>query len=260
MRLGRFQLEERVFLGRVEENAVYEIKGDILGEYAETDKVHDIGELKFLPPIDPPNVICIGLNYRSHAAESNMKLPQRPEVFFKLTTAVSAHEECIALPKIAPRMVDNEAELCAVIGKTAKDIEPEEALLHCLGFTCSNDISARDCQLKLDNQWARGKSLDGFCPIGPWIETELDVSDLEVEGLLNGVPMQKSSTANMIFTIAQIISYCSKNFTLLPGTLILTGTPEGVGYARKPPVFVKPGDVYEVRIKGIGTLRNRFAG
>ncbi|MDR2648929.1 MAG: fumarylacetoacetate hydrolase family protein [Clostridiales bacterium] len=257
MKIGRFEYDGRVFHGRIDGCKVTEITGDIFGDYQLSSKTHSIDRLRVLAPVAPPNIICIGLNYRSHAAESQMKLPERPVVFIKLTTAVTSHNAGIILPRESDE-VDYEAELCAVIGKTAKDLEERDALKYVFGYTCGNDVSARDCQLKFDQQWARGKSFDGFCPMGPWVETEMDPADTRVEGLLNGVVMQSSSTANMIFSVAELVSYCSKNFTLLPGTIIMTGTPEGVGYARKPPVYLKKGDVFEVRISGVGSLANTF--
>jgi len=154
--------------------------------------------------------------------------------------------------------VDYEAELVIVIGKKAKNVETNEVKNYILGYTCANDISARDCQIRIDKQWARGKSFDTFCPLGPWIVTELDDPDnCRIFSCLNGEVMQDSNTSDLISDIKEIVSYCSKNFTLYPGTIIMTGTPEGVGFARKPPVFLKPGDVIEIEIEGIGKLSNK---
>jgi 2-keto-4-pentenoate hydratase/2-oxohepta-3-ene-1,7-dioic acid hydratase in catechol pathway len=157
---------------------------------------------------------------------------------------------------MAPDEVDYEAELVIVIGRTARDVPEEHALDHVLGYTCGNDVSARDCQLRLDVQWARGKSFDTFCPIGPWIETEMDPDDAPICSRVNGRTMQSSSTSDMIFSCRRLVSYLSQCMTLLPGTVILTGTPEGVGFARRPPVFLRPGDVVEVEVGPIGVLRN----
>jgi len=157
---------------------------------------------------------------------------------------------------VAPSAVDYEAELVVVIGRKARNVSEEEARNYIFGYTCGNDVSARDCQLKIDRQWARGKSFDTFAAIGPWIETELEPSRLKIRLLLNGAVMQDSSTADMIFNVPRIVSYLSRQMTLLPGTIIMTGTPSGVGFARKPPVFLKPGDVVEVDIQGIGVLKN----
>ena len=158
---------------------------------------------------------------------------------------------------MAPDEVDFEAELAVVIAKKAKNIETVEVDDYILGYTCANDVSARDCQKKLDKQWARGKSFDTFCPTGPWIETDLDPQNCKISSVLNGVVMQKSNTADMIFSVKEIVSYLSKNMTLKPGTIILTGTPEGVGFARKDPIYLKDGDEIEIKIEGIGSLPNR---
>ncbi|MDR1641642.1 MAG: fumarylacetoacetate hydrolase family protein [Clostridiales bacterium] len=260
MKIGRFEFEGRAFYGMIEGATVREMEG-----YALFDTSARLGarlklkDLKFLPPLDPPNVICIGLNYKLHAVETSENPPTRPEIFLKLTTSVTAHGATVALPAIASDEIDCEAELCVIIGEAAKDVLEDEAMKHVFGYCCGNDISARDCQTRLDKQWARGKSMDGFCPLGPWIETDLDPSALKIEGMLNGQVKQKASTKDMIFSVPRIISYLSHNFTILPGTVIMTGTPGGVGFARRPPIFMRPGDVYEVSIEGIGRLSNRFA-
>ena len=163
--------------------------------------------------------------------------------------------EAIVVPKAAPTQVDYEAELAVVIGKPARHVPVERALEYVLGYTCANDVSARDCQ-NGDGQWARGKSFDTFGPLGPWIETDLDPTNVRVQGRLNGKVMQEANTSLMIFSVAYLINYLSRCMTLLPGTVLLTGTPAGVGFARKPPVWLKGGDVYEVDIEGIGVLRN----
>ena len=161
----------------------------------------------------------------------------------------------IVIPKVAPAEVDYEAELAVVIGRPARHVSQDEALDHVLGYTCANDVTARDCQ-RNEGQWARAKSFETFAPLGPWIETDFDPSDKQITGRLNGKVMQACSTSLMVFDVAYLISYLSKSMTLLEGTVIFTGTPAGVGFARKPPVFLKPGDVYEVEIAGIGVLRN----
>ena len=215
-----------------------------------------LGEVELLAPVEPPNVLAIGLNYRQHAAESNMKIPERPLLFIKANTSVIGPGASVVLPKIAPDEVDYEAELCIVIGKEAKNVSEAKALEHVLGYTCSNDVSARDCQLRLDAQWARAKSFDTFCPLGPWIETDLNPDNVEILSRVNGQVMQESNTSDMIFGCAKLISFLSRCLTLLPGTVIMTGTPEGIGFARKPPVFLKPGDTVEIEIAGIGVLKN----
>ncbi|MDD3928099.1 MAG: fumarylacetoacetate hydrolase family protein, partial [bacterium] len=162
----------------------------------------------------------------------------------------------ILLPKMAPHEVDYEAELAIVIGRTCRNVPEYEALDYVLGYTCGNDVSARDCQMKQDTQWARAKSFDTFCPLGPWIETELDPDGLDIVSRLNGETMQSSNTSDMLFDCRYLVSYCSRIATLQPGTVIMTGTPSGVGFSRKPPVFLRPGDKIEVEIEGIGTLCN----
>jgi 2-keto-4-pentenoate hydratase/2-oxohepta-3-ene-1,7-dioic acid hydratase in catechol pathway len=200
-------------------------------------------------------VLCVGQNYLAHVEERGEKRPLAPILFMKATTTVIGPDEPIVIPKIAPTEIDYEAELALVIGKTARHVPENRALEYVLGYTCAHDVSARDCQ-RNDGQWVRAKSFDTFCPVGPWLETDLDPAHVRVQGRLNGQTMQDASTSLMIFSIPFLISYLSRGMTLLPGTLLLTGTPAGVGFARKPPVFLKPGDLFEVEIEGVGTLRN----
>lgn len=232
------------------------IRGDILGAWTPSDETVPLGQARLLAPVDPPNVIAIGLNYRKHAEESRMALPERPVVFIKATTTVCNPGDPIVLPRIAPNEVDYECELAIVIGKRARHVSEAEALDYALGYTCGNDVSARDCQNRLDVQWARGKSFDTFAPLGPWIETEMEPDNARIMTRLNGQVMQDSNTSDMIFSCRHLIAYLSANMTLLPGTVIMTGTPSGVGFARKPPVFLRQGDLVEIEIEGIGVLRN----
>jgi 2-keto-4-pentenoate hydratase/2-oxohepta-3-ene-1,7-dioic acid hydratase in catechol pathway len=218
-----------------------------------------LADVRLLAPVDPPNLVGIGLNYRGHAAEAQMAIPERPLMFLKATTCIIANGETIVLPALTPGEVDYEAELCVVIGKTARFVAPEDALDHVFGYTCGNDVSARDCQLVYDKQWARGKSYETFAPLGPWIETDLDPDSAPISARLNGETLQDSNTSDLIFPCAEIISFLSQVMTLLPGTVIMTGTPAGVGYTRQPPVYLRPGDVIEVEIGGIGVLRNTVA-
>ena len=260
MKLIRFECNGEISYGALDGSIVKLIKGDIFGEYSVSEKERNLTDVKLLAPVAPPNVIAIGLNYVSHAGESGESPPERPIIFLKATTSVIAHDGTICLPAAAPAEVDYEAELCVVIGKTAKNVPERDALNYVLGYSCGNDVSARDCQLRIDSQWARGKSFDTFCPIGPYIETVIPNPDsLNIYSRLNGTVMQSSNTRNMIFSVRHLISYCSHNMTLLPGTVIMTGTPEGVGFARKPPVFLRDGDIVEIEIEGIGTLRNTVA-
>lgn len=256
-KIARFIYNGATYYGLLEEgDALRLIEGDILGEWEVGKQTVPLQQVRLLPPVDPPNVIAIGLNYRQHAHESGMALPERPVIFFKATTAVCGPEDPIMLPRIAPSEVDYECELVIVIGKRAKHVSEKEALDYVLGYTCGNDVSARDCQLRLDTQWARAKSFDTFAPLGPWIETDLDPDNVRIMTRLNGQVMQDSNTNDMIFSCRQLVAYLSDNMTLLPGTVIMTGTPSGVGFARKPPVFLRPGDTVEIEIEGIGVLRN----
>ena len=240
------------------DEATYQlIGGDILGEWRATPETVSASQVRLLAPVEPLNVIAIGLNYRGHARESGMTPPERPLVFLKATTAVCAPDDDIVLPAMAPDEVDYECELAIVMGKSAHNVSVDQALDYVLGYTCANDVSARDCQLRLDSQWARGKSFDTFAPLGPWIETDLDPDRAPIRTRLNGRIMQDSNTSDLIFSCRELISYLSRCMTLLPGTVIMTGTPAGVGFARKPPVFLHPGDVVEIEIEGIGQLRNK---
>jgi 2-keto-4-pentenoate hydratase/2-oxohepta-3-ene-1,7-dioic acid hydratase in catechol pathway len=205
------------------------------------------------------NILCIGLNYRRHAAESGMAEPERPLLFIKPTSTLCGHGDPILYPAQTGEL-DYECELAVLIGEAAKNVSEDDALDYVLGYTCANDVSARDWQLKLDKQWARGKSFDTFCPLGPALIPAADIPDpnaLRIQTRVNGATMQDSNTADMIFSVRQIISYLSKDMTLLPGTVILTGTPEGVAMGRTPHPWLKPGDVTEVEIEGIGILKNQ---
>lgn len=216
-----------------------------------------------LAPVDPPNIIAIGRNYAEHAKEMKGEAPsEEPLIFLKATTSVIGPADAIRLPISAPDEVDYEAELAVVIGRVAKRVSEHDALNHVFGYACANDVSARDCQKRRDKQWARGKSFDSFCPIGPVLVTADDLSPdrLRVQSFLNGSPMQDGNTSDMIFSVAKLIHYLSHQFTLLPGTVILTGTPAGVGSARTPPIFLKAGDVIDVAVEGIGRLSNRVEG
>ena len=260
MKIIRFEVGGKAKYGALEGGAIREISGDIFGSFTISGGEYELSKVRALTPVDPPNIIAIGLNYKSHAGESGAELPVRPVIFLKATTSALAHNGTIVLPAPAPDEVDYEAELCVVIGKAAKNVSEGDALDYVLGYTCGNDVSARDCQRKIDVQWARGKSFDTFCPVGPYIETDVrDPQDLNICSRLNGAVMQSSNTRNMIFSVRHLISYCSHNMTLLPGTLLMTGTPEGVGFARNPPVFLRAGDVVEVEIENVGALTNRVS-
>ena len=258
MKLIRYQRNGKVFYGVLEGDKIHVLEGDVFGEFWVGTPVARREEVALLAPVVPPNIIGIGLNYKKHAEESGMGFPSKPVIFLKATSSLIGPEDSIILPDVAPDEVDYEAEMVIVIGKKAKDLEIDEVGNYILGYTCGNDVSARDCQLRLDSQWARGKSFDTFCPLGPCIETDLsDPDHCRIGSKLNGQIMQDSNTADLIFGVKELVSYCSKNFTLLPGTVIMTGTPGGVGFARKPPIFLKRGDTIEIEIEGIGTLSNK---
>jgi len=258
MKIVRYQKNEEIFFGVLEGENIHPIKGDLFAAIELSPQQIKRETVKLLAPVGPPNIIAIGLNYKKHADETGKDYPERPLIFLKATSSLVGSEDNIVIPEMAPNEVDYEAELAIVIGKKAKNIEVENVSEYIFGYTCGNDVSARDCQHRLDKQWARGKSFDTFCPLGPWIETDFpDPDNCKIVSRLNGKVMQDSNTSDLIFSTRELVSYCSKNFTLYPGTIIMTGTPEGVGYARKPQVFLKPGDNIEVEIEGIGTLSNQ---
>lgn len=236
-----------------------EIAGDILGDFRVTDRTVKPG--KWLAPIAPTNILCIGLNYRKHAAESGSAPPERPVVFMKATSAVQNPGDAIEIPvRLASSEVDYECELAVVIGRRCKNATKANALDYVLGYTCGNDVSARDWQRRLGgSQWTQGKTFDTFCPLGPVIVTKDEISNpnsLKIRTVLNGQIMQDWNTDDMIFDVPTLIEFLSGSKTLLPGTVILTGTPHGVGFARKPPVFLKAGDTISVEIEKIGVLTN----
>lgn len=257
MKIVRYKKNNVIRNGILKDDQIYNIQGNIFSEFHPAEKAFFLKDVDLLAPITPPNIIAIGLNYRQHAVETGAEIPERPVVFLKATNSLTNPNSDIILPQIAADEVDFEAELAVVISKKAKNIETVEVDDYILGYSCANDVSARDCQIKIDKQWARGKSFDTFCPLGPWIETDLDPGDLKIKSILNGKVMQESKTSDMIFNVEQIISYLSHNMTLLPGTVILTGTPEGVGFAREDQIFLKEGDQIIIEIEGIGSLKNK---
>jgi 2-keto-4-pentenoate hydratase/2-oxohepta-3-ene-1,7-dioic acid hydratase in catechol pathway len=205
--------------------------------------------MKLFEPIRPSKIVCVGRNYREHAAELGNKMPDEPLLFLKAPSAIITSDEEIVLPG-ASQQVEHEGELGVVIGRVARHIPSgEDPLSYVLGYTCVNDVTARDLQRK-DVQFTRGKSFDTFCPVGPWIETDIDPGNVEVQTRLNGEVKQKGNTADMAFPVAFLIKFISEIMTLYPGDLIATGTPAGVSR-------MKPGDIVEVEVAGIGVLRNR---
>lgn len=226
---------------------------------------YEASRVKFLAPvIDPRKVVCVGLNYKDHAAESGAPIPKEPVLFCKFPTALIGQGDNIVVPKVSSK-VDYEAELVIVIGKRGRYLSTENALKCIAGYTVGHDVSARDWQLEKDGkQWMAGKTFDTFAPCGPVIVTTEDMPDAHMSAIslrLNGKTMQNSNTNQMIFRVEQIVSYISQVWTVEPGDLIFTGTPPGVGMAQKPnPVWLKAGDVCEVEIEGIGVLRNPVVG
>jgi 2-keto-4-pentenoate hydratase/2-oxohepta-3-ene-1,7-dioic acid hydratase in catechol pathway len=236
-----------------------EISGDIFGDFRVTDRVVKPG--KPLAPVNPVYLPCIGLNYKRHAAESNSAPPPHPVLFVKNPAAVQNPGDPIELPqKLASTSVDYECELAVVIGKRCKNATRANALDFVLGYTCGNDVSARDWQRNGGGgQWCQGKSFDTFCPLGPVLVTKDEIpnpNQLRIRTILNGETMQDWNTDDMIFDVPTLIEFLSGSKTLLPGTVILTGTPHGVGFARNPPVWLKAGDTVTIDIERIGALTN----
>lgn len=224
-----------------------------------TGETARIGRLR--TPVEPVNLFCIGKNYREHAAEMDSDAPPRPIIFMKPTSSLNHPGEPIRLPACSPRPeVDFEGELAVVIGTPGRDIPQAEALNHVLGYTVAHDVSARWWQKEGGGgQWVRGKGFDSFCPLGPVLVTADEIPDpqnLNITTTLNGQVMQRGNTRDMIFAVDELIAFISQDTTLLPGTVILTGTPAGVGNARKPPVYLKPGDTVTIEIEKIGKLTN----
>ena len=235
------------------------IDGDILGNFRVSDRPLKPGSL--LAPIVPAAIVCIGLNYAKHAAEGGKPPPDRPMWFMKLPGTVQNPGDPIRLPQNQPTLKpDFEAELAIVLKKESRNVERARAFEHILGYTCANDVSARDWQRDFGGgQFCHAKSFDTFCPLGPAIVTPDEIpnpNSRRIRSILNGMVMQDSSTADMVFDVATLIEFLTADKTLPAGTLILTGTPEGVGFARKPPVWLKPGDIIAVEIEGLGTLSN----
>jgi 2-keto-4-pentenoate hydratase/2-oxohepta-3-ene-1,7-dioic acid hydratase in catechol pathway len=240
------------------------LEGDLLTGLTETDKVCHVKKL--LAPLVPPAIFGIGLNYHQHAKEIGMEAPKYPVVFMKNPASIANPGDPIALPAVCmdPPEVDYEAELAVVIGLSAKDVSTADAMGYVLGYTAANDVSARRWQGRRGaGQWVRSKSFDTFCPLGPELVSADELKNpqnLRLTCELNGQVMQDGNTADMIFAVAELIAFLSTGATLLPGTVILTGTPSGVGFTRKPPVYLMPGDTVEVAVEGIGTLRNPVQG
>lgn len=247
MRVVRVFSGDDVRYGLADASSITLISDEPFAQW-ETEDVIPLAGSRLMPPAMPTKIVCVGVNYRQHAVEMGHDLPIEPLIFLKPPTAMNAPGGEIHLPPGVGR-VDYEGELAAVIGRRAHRVRPEDALSYVLGYTCANDVTARELQ-KRDGQWTRAKGFDGFCPLGPWVETDLDPSDLLLETYLNGERVQSTRTSDMIFDVATIVSFVSNVMTLLPGDIVLTGTPMGVGE-------LHAGDTVEVRIEGIGTLSSR---
>lgn len=252
---------DRVAFGQPDgEGRARVLEGELFGELVNSGEDRMIARL--LAPLEPAAIYGIGLNYRDHAEETGAELPRYPILFMKPGSAVTGPGDPIPIPACCVRgdEVDLEAELAVVIGRVARNVGTAEALDHVFGYTVANDVSARRWQRHAGGrQWVRSKGFDGFCPLGPHIVTADELPNpqsLAIASSINGQTMQDGNTADMIFPVAEIISYISQDTSLQPGTVILTGTPAGVGVARKPPVFLQAGDEVSIRIEGIGTLDN----
>jgi 2-keto-4-pentenoate hydratase/2-oxohepta-3-ene-1,7-dioic acid hydratase in catechol pathway len=260
MRIVRFSSGGKVWQGQdVDGRFARAIEGDLFGQHRVTDKTMAIEKL--LAPIVPTDILCIGLNYREHAAESGSAIPQNPVLFIKASNTLNNPGDPIPIPKRSSQ-IDYEGELAIVIGKPAKHVPKDRAFDYIFGYTIANDVSARDWQREKTlggGQFARGKSFDGFAPIGPWIVTKDEIADpnkLKLKTILNGQTMQDHTTGDMIFDVPTLIESLSSTMTLRAGSIILTGTPQGVGFARNPPVWMKAGDKVVVEIEKIGRLEN----
>jgi len=251
MRLVRFRFGDRIATGVVEGDAVRALAGTFFENPVPSGEEIPLDDVRLLAPTLPSKVVCLGKNYAAHAAEFGSEVPEEPLIFLKPSTSVSGPGDPIPLPRISNR-VDYEGELAVVIGRIARNVRAEETFRYILGYTCANDVTLRDLQKK-DDQWTRAKGFDGSCPLGPWVETELDPIDVHLETRVNGEVRQSASTSDMVFGVATIIEFVTEFMTLLPGDVIMTGTPEGVGK-------LEPGDKVEVVVDGIGVLMNPVGG
>jgi 2-keto-4-pentenoate hydratase/2-oxohepta-3-ene-1,7-dioic acid hydratase in catechol pathway len=249
MRLVRFRFGDRIATGAAEfdADAIRVLQGTFFEDPIPTGEEVPFDDVRLLAPVLPSKLVCVGRNYPAHAAEFGGEVPEQPLLFLKPSTAVIGPHEPIPLPAMSKR-VDYEGELAVVIGRLARNVRTEDAYRVILGYTCANDVTLRDLQ-RSDDQWAMAKGFDGSCPLGPWVETDLDPTDVRVETRLNGEVRQAGQTSDMAFGVATLVEYITGFMTLLPGDVILTGTPEGVGP-------LSPGDTVEVEVDGIGTLAN----
>ncbi len=249
MKILRFVLGGERRHGILEGETIHALHGDVFADFQLGGAVAKLEQVRVLPPCEPSKVIAVGLNYRSHAHEMGIPLPEEPIIFLKPPSSIIGHLDEIIYPPSSQR-VDYEAELGVVIKRRGKNISPEKTRSYILGYTCANDVTARDLQGR-DGQWTRSKSFDTFCPLGPYVVTDLEPSGLAISSRLNGQTRQASSTSDLIFGAETLVSFISQVMTLEPGDVILTGTPGGIGP-------MQPGDEVEVEIEGIGVLRNRL--
>jgi 2-keto-4-pentenoate hydratase/2-oxohepta-3-ene-1,7-dioic acid hydratase in catechol pathway len=250
MRIARFNLDNEVRFGVVEDSTVKLVAGSPFDGISFTGQEVSLSSLKLLAPVAPSKIICIGMNYAAHAAEISQDVPDEPLMFFKGLNALTDPDAVVELPWQS-NQVEIEVELAVVIGKKAKNISVEQVDEHVLGYTIGNDITARDLQFT-DLQWARSKGFDTFCPLGPWIETDYDPAQQHIGSKINGEQRQNSMTSEMIFDAKTLVSYVSQNVTLFPGDVILTGSPAGISR-------IDHGDSIECEIEGIGVLRSTVA-
>ena len=268
MKIAQYFMGEEIRLGIIEKDKLMPIRfeGDMMdfmeaGKPAETvGEPLPLDEVKLAAPVTRPSkIIAIGLNYRDHAEENKMEIPENPIVFAKFPSSLLEPNGTITWNEVVSQKVDFEAEMAVIIGKKIYACAEADANQAIFGYTCANDVSARDHQRE-DGQWIRGKSLDTFCPLGPWIVTADEIPDphsLGIQCIVNNEVMQSSNTDQLIFRVPRLVSFLSRHFTLLPGDIILTGTAGGVGVFRRPQVFLKEGDEVVVEIEGIGRLVNR---
>ncbi len=233
----------------VDGETVYQLQGSPFESPQRGERIGDLGATKLLAPCEPSKIVAIGRNYKAHIEETNAETPKEPLMFFKPPTSViGPGDDVVWAP--GSEKIDYEAELAVVFKRRAKNVAPGAFAQYVLGYTCANDVSARDFQDN-DDQWSRAKGSDTFCPLGPWIETDVDGGNLAISGKLNGEVRQDSRTSDLLFNIDQLITFMTRYFTMLPGDVLLTGTPSGIGR-------MDPGDEYEITIEGIGSLKNRM--
>lgn len=250
MILIRYKRGHQTGYGLVERHRVYALEGDPFSTWTKGAEVGALADVELLAPCTPTKIVCIGRNFPAHAQEHNAPVPTEPLIFLKPPSAVIGPEQPVILPPLS-QQVEHEAELAVVIGRRCRYVPEEAALEVVLGYTCGNDVTARDLQ-RTDGQWSRAKGFDTFCPLGPWIVTPFDPTDVAITCRVNGRMRQFGLTRDMVFPIPRLIAYISAVMTLEPGDVILTGTPSGVGP-------LQPGDICEVEVEGIGVLRNPVA-